>query len=253
MTSLRESGHSPERPLEGKIVVITGGSRGIGAATALAFAREGANLVISSTQNSERSALQVVQEIEGLGQKALWVPGDIRNPATGELIIQKTVKKYGRLDVLVNNAGIIDDALFIKMTFEQWKRVIDTNLIPLFSINQKAINQMMRQKPQGGSIVFVTSVASEGNIGQANYAAAKAGIEGFAKTIALEYERFNIQSNIVAPGLVETDMTKNLSEKVVKDILDRSTLKRPVTVDEVAKAIIDSATSGKTGQRVEVW
>lgn len=252
MTSLQESGRSPERPLEGKVVVITGGSRGIGAATALAFAQEGANLVISSTQNSSSSALQVVQGIEGLGQKALWVSGDIRDPATGELIIKSTVEKFGRLDVLVNNAGIKKDKLFVQMTLEDWNSVIGTNLLGPFSLTQAAAKLMMRQR--SGSIIFISSPAStNAYIGQSNYTASKRGIEGWAETIEKELERFNVTVNVVAPGLVETALTQDLSDKKINTILANSPTGKLASMENVVTAIVGMAKSDKTGQRVEVW
>lgn len=252
MTSRQEFGFSPERPLEGKVAVITGGSRGIGAATALSFAKEGANLVISSTRESKDLASEVVQRIEGLGQKALWVPGDIIDPTTGELIIKSTVEKFGRLDVLVNNAGTKKDALFVKMTPEQWESVIKINLITPFYITQAAARIMMKQKR--GSIIFISSLATTGAyIGQANYTASKRGIEGLADTLAKELERFNVKVNVVAPGLVETDLTKDLPDKIRNAILADSPTGELASMENVVKAIVGMATSDKTGQRVEVW
>ncbi len=252
MTSSQESGRSPERLLEGKVVVITGGSRGIGAATALAFAKEGANLVISSTPKSEEAALRVIQEIANLGRQALWVPGDINNPATGELIIKSTVEKFERLDVLVNNAGIKADALFVKMTPEQWENVIKTNLIAPFYITKAAAQIMMRQK--NGSIIFISSPAStNAYIGQSNYTASKGGIEALAETLKKEMGRFNVKVNVVAPGLVKTDLTKDISDEKINTILADSPTGRLASMENVVQAIVEMAKSDKTGQRVEVW
>lgn len=252
MTSSRESGRSPERPLEGKVVVITGGSRGIGAATALAFAQEGANLVISSTPKSEEPALKVVREIANLGRQALWVPGDINNPATGELIIKSAVEKFGRLDIFVNNAGIKKDKLFVQMILEDWESVIRTNLIALFPITKAAAKIMMRQR--SGSIIFISSPAStNAYIGQSNYSASKGGIEILAKTLTKELERFNVKVNVVAPGLVKTDLTRDLSDEKIKTILADSPTGKLASMENVVTAIVGMAKSDKTGQRVEVW
>lgn len=247
-----DSARSPERLLEGKVVVITGGSRGIGAATALAFAQEGANLVISSTPASEKQASEVVQGIANLGRQALWVPGDINNPATGELIIKRTVEEFGRLDVLVNNAGIKKDKLFVQMTLEDWNSVIGTNLIALFSVTQTAVKLMMRQR--SGSIIFISSPATtNAYIGQANYTASKRGIEGLAETLSKELERFNVKVNVVAPGLVRTDLTNDLSDKKINAILADSPTGQLASMENVVKAIVGMAKSDQTGQRVEVW
>lgn len=253
MTEREPANLNPEKKLfSGKVVVVTGGSRGIGAATALAFAKEGASLVISSTQNSEKHASEVVQEIKDLGQQALWVPGDINNPATGELIIKSAVEKFGRLDVLVNNVGTKADALFVKMTPEQWEKVIKTNLIAPFYVTQTAVKLMMRQK--SGSIIFISSPASTKTyIGQSNYTASKRGVEGWAETIEKELERFNVKVNVVAPGLVRTDLTNDLSDKKINTILADSPTGKLASMENVAKAIVEMAKSDKTGQRIEVW
>ncbi|MDO8620677.1 MAG: SDR family NAD(P)-dependent oxidoreductase [Candidatus Levybacteria bacterium] len=252
MASIQESGRSPERLLEGKVVVITGGSRGIGAAAALEFARQGANLVISSTPKSENSALQVVQEIESIGRQALWVPGDINDPATGERIIQRTVEKFGRIDVLVNNVGTKADALFVKMTPEQWENVIKTNLIAPFYVTQAAVKLMMRQR--SGSIIFISSPAStNAYIGQSNYSASKGGIDILAETLSKELERFNVTVNVVAPGLVETDLTKDLPDKKINAILADSPTGKLASMENVTAAIVEMAKSDRTGQRVEIW
>ncbi len=252
MTNIHEAGSSPERLLEGKVAVITGASRGIGAAAALAFAKEGANLIISSTQNSKELASEVVQGIERLGRQALWVPGDINDPKTGELIIQQTIEKFGRLDVLVNNVGTKADALFVKMTPEQWESVIKTNLIAPFFVTQAAVTLMMRQK--SGSIIFISSPATTNvYIGQSNYTASKRGIEGWAETLSKETERFNVKVNVVAPGLVETDLTKDLSDRKISAILADSPTGKLASMENVTAAIVEMAKSEKTGQRVEVW
>ena len=217
--------------------VITGGSRGIGRAVAEKLGRHGANVVISSTERSEREALEVVGTIESFGQKALWVPGDISKEETGKKLVAATVDQFKRLDILVHNAVINDDDLFLRLTGERWRRVIDTNLSSGFYVGLPAIKQMVRQKE--GAVVFVSSVSAHGNPGQASYAASKAGLEGLMRTLAVECmsTKRPIRTNAVACGLVNTDMARRLTEEQRTALIGMSPLGRLIEPEEVANVI----------------
>lgn len=231
---------TPDRLLDlsGRIAVVTGGSRGIGKAVAEKLGKHGANVVISSTERSKHEALEVVGRIESFGQRGLWVPGDIAKEGTGKQIIDAVVSQFGRLDILVHCAGITDDDLFMRLTGERWRRVIETNLSSGFYMAQPAARQMIRQKE--GAMVFVSSVSAHGNPGQASYAASKAGLEGLMRTLAVECMSLKrpIRVNAVACGLVNTDMARKLTEEQRERIISISPLGRLIEPEEVASPIL---------------
>jgi 3-oxoacyl-[acyl-carrier protein] reductase len=194
----------------GKTVVITGSARGIGLGIARKFAELGANIMICGTTDR---ALQVAEEFKKQGFNASGFIGDITLPESAQALIDLAVDTYGGIDVLVNNAGITNDKLLVKMDPDDWDRVLNTNLRSAFLVTKAAIKIMMRKKK--GSIINMSSVVGlTGNSSQTNYAASKAGLIGFTKSVAKEYGRRGITCNAVAPGFIETEMTGSLPNEV---------------------------------------
>ncbi len=235
---------------ENKLAIVTGGSRGIGKAIATKLASAGYNIVINYAGNTE-AANQTIEEIKKFNVTAEAYKFDVSNQAEVEENIAKIIEKYGRIDVLVNNAGITRDDLFIRMTEDKWSAVINTNLNSAFYVTKPVVKLMMKQR--FGSIVNTTSVVGVyGNIGQANYSAAKAGLIGFTKSLAKELGARNIRVNAVAPGFIATDMTKDLAN--IDEYLKLISLKRLGTADDVAQAVKFLAVDSDyiTGQVLEV-
>lgn len=215
-----------------KLALVTGGSRGIGRACALKLAQAGYDVVINYAGNEE-AANKTVEEIKALGVNAEAYKFDISNNEEVTKTIDEIIAKHGRIDVLVNNAGITRDGLFMRMSKENWDAVINTNLTGAYNVTQPVIKVMMKQR--SGAIVNMASIVGVyGNAGQANYAAAKAGLIGFTKSLAKELASRNIRVNAVAPGFIQTDMTKGLdSEKIAEHI----PLKRLGEADDIAGAV----------------
>jgi 3-oxoacyl-[acyl-carrier protein] reductase len=203
--------------LKDKVAVVTGASRGIGKAAALALVSQGAKVVINYARSSE-AAIATVKEITEAGGEAIALQADVSQSAEVDNLIKTTLDKFGRIDVLVNNAGITQDTLLLRMKLEQWQGVIDLNLTGVF-LCTKAVSKIML-KQRSGRIINIASVAGQmGNPGQANYSAAKAGVIGFTKTVAKELANRGITVNAVAPGFIETDMTHDLkSDDIIKFI-----------------------------------
>ncbi len=231
------------------LALVTGGSRGIGKACALELAKAGYDVIINYAGNEE-AAKQTVSEIEALGVKSEAYKFDIANNEEVNSVIASIIEKYGRIDVLVNNAGITRDGLFMRMSKENWDAVINTNLTGAYNVTQPVIKLMMKQR--SGAIVNMASIVGVyGNAGQANYAAAKAGLIGFTKSLAKELASRNIRVNAVAPGFVQTDMTKDLdSEKISEHI----PLKRLGEAQDIATAVKFLAVDAQyvTGQVLQV-
>ena len=199
--------------LEGKVALVTGASRGIGKAIALMLAENGADIAVNFA-GSTAAAEAVAAEIEKMGRKAILVQGDVSKADVCAEIVDKVVSELGHIDILVNNAGITRDTLLLRMKEEDWDAVLNTNLKGVFNCTKAAVKYMAKQR--SGSIVNISSVvALMGNAGQANYAAAKAGILGFTRSVAKEMAARGIRVNAVTPGFIKTDMTSVLSEKVV--------------------------------------
>ncbi|MFA6209953.1 MAG: 3-oxoacyl-[acyl-carrier-protein] reductase [Candidatus Obscuribacterales bacterium] len=237
--------------LADQVAVVTGSGRGIGRAISHALAKEGAKVVISDI--NEELCKQTTAEFEKEGFQAIAVPCNVTDSASVAKMVEAIVAKWGRIDILVNNAGITRDNLFMRMSEEHWQAVIDTNLTSAFKVTQPIIKVMSKQR--SGRIVNIASTSGvHGNFGQVNYAAAKSGLIGFTKTIALEYASRNITSNAIAPGFIDTDMTKALGEEIIKNILDRVPLKRMGTPEDIAAAVVFLAGPGSyvTGQVLEV-
>jgi 3-oxoacyl-[acyl-carrier protein] reductase len=221
--------------LSGKAALVTGGSRGIGRSIALALAAHGANVAINYATNSA-AAEQTARDIGGEG-KAITLAGDVADPAAAARLVDDTVAAFGRIDILVNNAGVTNDDLILRMSEDEWDRVIDTNLKGTFSVTKAALRPMVRQR--WGRIISVSSVAGMvGNAGQANYAAAKAGIIGLTKSIAKEVASRNITANVIAPGFVDTEMTAALTEAQREEIMRMVAVGRTATPEDIAPAAV---------------
>ena len=221
--------------LQDKVGIVTGASQGIGRATAIALAAAGAR-VAAAARNAEKLAA-VVREIESAGGQALAVPMDVADAAQVKAGFQQALGRFGRLDILVNNAAITRDGLAVRMKAEDWDTVLRTNLTGAHLCIQQALVAMLRQR--SGRIINVTSVVAEmGNAGQANYVAAKGGLIGLTRAIAVEVASRNITVNAVAPGFIVTPMTDPLSQKIKEEMMARIPLGRMGTDAEVAAAIV---------------
>jgi len=236
-----------------KNCLVTGGSRGIGKSIALKFAQLGANVAITYARSKD-AAEDVVNEMKGKGVHARAYQADAVDLTKAEEVIADIVKDWGSLDVLVNNAGITKDNLILRMDEKAWDDVIQTNLKSVFNYSKAAVKPMMRAR--GGSIINISSVVGiSGNAGQSNYAASKAGIIGFTKSYAKELASRNIRANVVAPGYISTEMTQNLSEKVLEAIKSETPLGRPGKPDEVSNTVAflaSSLSSYITGEVIRV-
>lgn len=239
--------------LQNKVALITGATRGIGKGIALAFAQQGANVAFTYV-SSEEKALALEKELSAFGIKAKGYKSDAGDFKAADQLVNDVVTEFGTIDVLVNNAGITRDTLLMRMSEQQWDEVINANLKSVFNLT-KAVQRPML-KARSGSIINMSSVVGvKGNAGQANYAASKAGIIGFTKSVALELGSRNIRCNAIAPGFIETEMTGALDEKVVQQWRDSIPLKRGGTADDVANLTLFLASdmSGYiTGQCINV-
>lgn len=222
--------------LEGKTAIVTGASRGIGRGIALLFAQHGANIAFTYLSSVEKGrALE--QELAAFGVKAKGYQSDAANFKAADELVTAVVADFGTVDVLVNNAGITRDTLLMRMSEQQWDEVINANLKSVFNLTKAVQRPMLKQRK--GSIINMSSVVGvRGNAGQANYAASKAGIIGFTKSVALELGSRNIRSNVVAPGFIETEMTGALDPKVVEQWREGIPLKRGGTAEDVANACL---------------
>lgn len=222
--------------LDGKVALVTGASRGIGRAVALTLAKEGAKVAINYAGN-EAAAEEVKKEIEALGKDAIIVKANVADSAEVEAMVDKTIAELGGLDILVNNAGITQDGLLMRMKEEQWDAVLNTNLKGIFNCTKAATKYMMKKR--SGKIVNMSSVVGiMGNAGQANYAAAKAGVIGFSKSTAKELASRGITVNVIAPGCIDTDMTAVLPDKVKEAMLATIPLARLGKPQDIADAVV---------------
>ncbi|MCC7265088.1 MAG: 3-oxoacyl-[acyl-carrier-protein] reductase [Candidatus Latescibacteria bacterium] len=221
--------------LQGKTALVTGGSRGIGRAIALRLAAEGADVAVCARKVEAAEA--VAGELQALGVRALARPADVASFAQAGALVEAVLAEWGKLDILVNNAGITRDNLLLRMSEEEWDAVLDTNLKGAFNCCKAAARAMV--KARSGRIINISSVVGlMGNAGQANYAASKAGLCGFTKSLARELASRNITANVVAPGLVpETGMTGDLDEKALEKLLAQVPLGRPGLPEDVAHAV----------------
>lgn len=245
--------------LENQVAIITGAGSGIGRATAVRFAKEGASVIVSDVD--EASVTKTVELIQADGGNAFAVIGNVAVRADAQRAVDAALAQFSKLDILINNAGITRDALTVRvkdgdikmMSDENWDAVLNVNLKGTWLMSQLAAVPMIKQK--SGCIVNTSSIAAEGNIGQANYSASKAGVIGLTKTLALEWARFNVRVNGIAPGGVKTRMTETIPENIVTSLIEHIPLKRfadPAEIAAVHVFLASSDASYITGQVIFV-
>ncbi len=220
--------------LKNKVVIITGAGSGIGKETALLFGKEGAKVVVADM--NEKAGEETVAQIKKNGE-GFFAKLDVSNREQAKQVVKITLEKYGRIDILINNAGIVQDAFLSKMTEEQWDKVIDVNLKGVFNCTQAVVEVMMNQ---GNGVIINTSsiVGLNGNVGQVNYAATKAGLIGMTKTLAKELGKKGIRVNAVAPGFIATPMTSNVPEKILEMMKEKTPLRRLGQAKDIANAYL---------------
>jgi 3-oxoacyl-[acyl-carrier protein] reductase len=222
--------------LQDKVVIITGATRGIGRGIALKFAEHGANVAFTYL-SSEQKAIELEKELQAFGVRAKGYNSDAAEFSAAEALVNDVVVEFGTLHIVVNNAGITKDGLLMRMSEEQWDAVIHTNLKSVFNLTKAAIKPMLKNR-YGAFVNMSSVVGGSGNSGQANYAASKAGIEGFTKSIAQELGSRNIRSNAIAPGFIETEMTAELGDDVKGKWIEGIPMKRGGTPEDVANATV---------------
>lgn len=239
--------------LENKIALITGASRGIGRGIAEVFAKQGANIAFTYNASNE-AATALETALQQFGIKAKGYKSDASKYDQAQLLVEEVLKDFGSIDILINNAGITKDNLLMRISEEDFDKVIEVNLKSVFNLTKAVIKPMMKQR--FGSIINMSSVVGiKGNAGQTNYAASKAGILGFTKSVALELGSRNIRCNAIAPGFIETEMTDKLDENTVKGWRDAIPLKRGGTTEDVANVCVFLASEMSayiTGQTINV-
>jgi 3-oxoacyl-[acyl-carrier protein] reductase len=219
--------------LTGRIALVTGASRGIGKAIAGRLAARGAHVIAAARAENAKPVAEAIVAGGGRGE---FLSLDVTETGAGEAAVSDVVKRHGRIDILVNNAGIAKDQLMLRMKRDDWDAVLGTNLTAAFVLTQAVLKPMLKQR--GGRIISISSVVGQGgNAGQANYAASKAGIIGFSKAVALEVASRGITVNVVAPGLIETDMTRAITESAHEEWASKIPLKRLGTPDDIAAAV----------------
>jgi len=246
-------GKSPTNP-ESRVVVITGGSRGIGRSVALAFSGEQARIILVHYDPDDEACRETLDRLRDIGVEAEAHKVDVSSFDAVDVLFKDILSRFDRIDVLINNAGITRDSLLMRMSEQDWDAVMAVNLKSVFNCSQAVIRTMIKQR--GGRIVNIASVVGQtGNAGQANYAASKAGIMGFTKTVAKEVAGRDITVNAVAPGFIDTEMTAVLPEKVRRRFLEQIPLGRMGEVEEVADAVYWLCSAGAayvTGQVIHV-
>jgi len=238
--------------LKGKVALVTGGAQGIGKAVALMLARQGADVVVADV-NLEKAA-ETAKEVEATGRGAMAVNVDVTRLSDVENMVESAIGRFGRIDILINNAGIARDKLILRMTEEDWDAVLDVNLKGTFNCTKAVIKHMSKQR--SGKIVNIASVVGEmGNAGQANYSASKAGVIGLTKTIAREFAQRGINVNAIAPGYIQTPMTDVLPDKAKEELKRMIPMERLGQPEDVATAVlflVSDASSYVTGQVLNV-
>ncbi|MBI2711651.1 MAG: 3-oxoacyl-ACP reductase FabG [Bdellovibrio sp.] len=237
--------------LQDKIAIVTGSGRGLGAATAMKLAQEGAHLVVNDL--NEAAAKTVAAEIEKLGRKVLISHHDVSDYKSANELVEKTRSQFGRVDILVNNAGITRDSMLLKLTEDKWDEVIRVNLKGPFNMGQACARVMKEQN--SGKIVNLSSIAYLGNVGQTNYSASKAGVVGMTRTWAVELARYNVQVNAIAPGIIDSVLTQQIPAEVKEKFLQRIPLKRIGQPEDIANLVFflsSEASSYITGQTIHI-
>lgn len=235
--------------LKDKVAIITGASRGIGQAIALEFAKQGAKLVLSAS--SAQSLVETENKLREIGcSHFIGIPADVKDAAAVQSVVKNCIDTYGRIDILANNAGITRDNLLALMSENEWEDVLNTNLKSAFLFTKVCARPMIKQK--GGSIINISSVVGlTGNAGQANYAASKAGLIGFTKSVAKELAKKNVRANVIAPGFIRTKMTDQLSDEIKQKVAAQIALGRmgePEEIATVAVFLASDASRYMTGQ-----
>lgn len=239
--------------LDGKTAIITGATRGIGKGVAILFAQQGANVAFTYSSSVE-AANQLESELQSFGVKAKGYQSNAADFDQAQQLVDEVLSTFGNIDVLINNAGITKDNLLMRMSEDDFDKVVEVNLKSVFNMT-KAVQRTMLKNRKGSIINMSSVVGVKGNAGQANYAASKAGVIGFSKSVALELGSRNIRCNVIAPGFIETEMTAKLGEEVVKGWTDAIPLKRGGTPEDVANACMFLASDMSayiTGQVINV-
>lgn len=247
--------HSREIDLSKKCAIVTGSGRGIGFAIALKLAYHGAKVIINSTERSQDEALAALAEIQKYSSDSQYVCGSVAEKPTATELVKAALTIHDRLDILVNNAGIIHDAFAMRMSEAQWDQVMNVNLRGAFLVTHAAVRQMYRQNPKGGVVINVSSISSRGGPGQMNYSASKAGLEGMAKSLALEGTQYGVRANSVAFGLAETALTSKMKPEEKEAILVHVPMGRYPRLEELADPVLYLASdraSFITGQTIFV-
>jgi acetoacetyl-CoA reductase len=238
--------------LQNKVAIVTGGSRGIGSSIALELAKNGVKIVINYNSNSA-AADQMVAEIKEIGGDAYAVQADVSVSADAENLVNEAVKHFGRVDILVNNAGITRDSTFKKLSEEDWRKVIDVNLNSVYNTTSKALPHLLES--DAGRIINISSIIGQAGVfGQTNYAAAKAGLIGYTKSLALELAKSNVTVNAICPGFIGTEMVAAMPEKVLEAVVSKVPQKRLGKPEEIARGVVYLCKDGDyiTGQQLNI-
>lgn len=238
--------------LKGKVAIVTGGSRGIGTAIAMELAKKGTKIVINYNSRKEM-ADKVVAEIEEIGGEAFAVQADVSVHSEAANLVQEAVNHFGRVDILINNAGITRDSTFKKLSLEDWRKVIDVNLNSVYNTTSAALPHLLES--DAGRIINISSIIGQaGGFGQTNYAAAKAGLIGYTKSLALELAKGNITVNAICPGFIGTEMVQAIPEKVLDGIIAKVPQKRLGTPEEIGRGVVFLCEDGGyiTGQQLNI-
>ncbi|MFJ8267261.1 3-oxoacyl-ACP reductase [Peribacillus asahii] len=238
--------------LTNKVAIVTGGSRGIGAAIAMELAKNGAKVVINYNR-SAGSAEQVIESIKKIGGEAYAVQADVSNSEESENLIKETINHFGRLDILINNAGITRDSTFKKLSEEDWRTVIDVNLNSVYNTSSIALPYLLES--DAGRIINISSIIGQaGGFGQTNYAAAKAGIIGYTKSLALELAKSSVTVNSICPGFIDTEMVQEIPENIRENIVAKIPARRFGQPEEIARGVVFLCKDGGyiTGQQLNI-
>jgi acetoacetyl-CoA reductase len=238
--------------LNGKVAIVTGGSRGIGAAISMELARQGVKVVLNFVSREE-IAEKMVADINEIGGEAYAVRADVSNTEDAAHLVQEAIDHFGRVDILVNNAGITRDSTFKKLSSEDWRKVIDVNLNSVYNTTSVALPYLLES--DAGRIINISSIIGQaGGFGQTNYAAAKAGLIGYTKSLALELAKSNVTVNAICPGFIGTEMVQAIPEKVLAGIVEKVPQKRLGKPEEVARGVAFLCSDGAyiTGQQLNI-